>query len=150
VAGVRRPLVLVPLIALFVVVAFGLARFLTQENDERDRLETLVTREARGDTAGVLALLRACDAQCEAKVRAFVPRVAGAGPGNPKIVRLDSDTAYSLGTSEGWSRVVWVRTPEARPVVQCVRVRREGGPFAGRTITLLRVTAPLADNEQSC
>jgi hypothetical protein len=150
VAAVRRPLVLVPLIALFVVVALGLARVLTQENDERDHLEQLVTREARGDADGVLALLRACDPACAAKVRAFVPRVSGAGAADPKIVRLDSDTAYSLGTSEGWSRVVWVRTPESRPVVQCVRVRREGGPFAGRTITLLRVTAPLADNEQSC
>lgn len=144
----RRPLVLVPLVLAFLLVAFGLARFLTQENRERDRIEQLVVREGRGDVAGVLALLRACDATCRAKVRGFVPRVSG--PGAVKIARLDSGTSYSLGTAEGWSRVVWVRGVEGRPVVQCVRVRREGGLFAERTITLLRVTAPLADNEGSC
>jgi hypothetical protein len=145
---VRRPLVLVPAVLLFLLVAFALARFLTQENRERDRVDQLLVREARGDVAGVLALLDGCDAACRAKVRGFVPRLAGRG--EVKIVRLDSATSYSLGTSEGWSRVVWVRGVDARPVVQCIRVRRTGSPLAGRTISLLRVTAPLADNEASC
>jgi hypothetical protein len=145
---VRRPLVVVPVVLVFLLVAFALARFLTQENRERDRLEQLVTREARGDVAGVLSLLDACDAQCAGKVRRFVPRVQG--PGAVKILRVDSATSYSLGTAEGWSRVVWARGTNGRPLVQCVRVRREGGPLAERTITLLRVTAPLANNEQSC
>ena len=144
----RRPLVLVPAVVLFLLVAMVLARFLTQENRERDLVDELLVHEARGDVGGVLAMLDACDAACRAKVRAFVPRVSG--PGAVKIVRLDSGTSYSLGTSEDWSRVVWVRGLNGRPVVQCVRVRRKGSPLAERTISLLRVTAPLADNEQSC
>jgi hypothetical protein len=36
---VRRPLIVVPVVLLFLVVAFALARFLTQENRERDRIE---------------------------------------------------------------------------------------------------------------
>jgi hypothetical protein len=145
---VRRPLVLVPAVLLFLLAALALARFLTQENRERDRIDQLLVHEARGDVRGVLGMLDACDAACQAKVRAFVPRVSG--PGEVKIARLDSGTSYSLGTAEGWSRVVWVRGVTGRPMVQCVRVRRKGSPLAERTISLLRVTAPLADNEQSC
>jgi hypothetical protein len=145
---VRRPLVLVPAVVLFLLAALFLARFLTQENRERERMDELLVHEARGDASGVLAMLDACDAGCRAKVRAFVPRVSG--PGEVKIVRLDSGTSYSLGTAEDWTRVVWVRGVNGRPVVQCVRVRRKGSPLAERTISLLRVTAPLADNEQSC
>jgi hypothetical protein len=145
---VRRPLILVPAALLFLLVALGLARFLTQENRERGRVEELLRLEARGDVRGVAGALETCDAGCRAKVGRFVPRVAGTG--EVKIVRLDSSTSYSLGTAEGWSRVVWVRGPAGRPLVQCIRVRRNGSPLAGRTISLLRVTAPLADNEQSC
>jgi hypothetical protein len=145
---VRRPLVLVPIVLLVVVVGLVLARFLTTENRERDHVRDLVRLEARGDVGGVLRTLDACDAACRAKVRGFVPRLRGGG--QVKIIRLDSGTSYSLGTDEDWSRVVWSRGPTGRPLVQCVRVRREGGPLAERTITLLRITAPLADNEQSC
>ena len=70
--------------------------------------------------------------------------------GSVQIVRLDSDTAYSLGNAEGWSRVVWTRDEDAVPVVQCVRVRREGNPLTGRSVSLLRLSAPLRDSEGSC
>jgi hypothetical protein len=138
----------VPLVVVFLAISFFAARFLTTENRERDELFGLVQREAAGDAPGVLARLHACDAACAAKVRAFLPRVTG--PGKVKIARLDSGTSYSLGTSEGWSRVVWVRGVDGIPVVQCVRVRRQGSPLTGRSVSLLRLTAPLADNEDSC
>ncbi|MCZ4492210.1 MAG: hypothetical protein JWP53_1141 [Conexibacter sp.] len=138
----------VPLLVVFLAVSFVAARFLTTENRERDALFALVQREAAGDAPGVLKRLQACDAACAAKVRGFLPRVTG--PGKVKIARLDSKTAYSLGTSEGWSRIVWVRGVDGVPVVQCVRVRRQGSPLTGRSVSLLRLTAPLADNEDSC
>jgi hypothetical protein len=141
----------VPLAVVFLAASFATARFLTTENHERDRLFELVQREAAGDTAGVLAALDACDATCAAKVRAFVPRLGAGDRGAAvKIARLDSGTSFSLGTSEGWSRVVWVRGVDGRPIVQCVRVRREGSPLTGRSVSLLRLNAPLADNEGSC
>lgn len=70
--------------------------------------------------------------------------------GAVKIIRLDSDTSYSIGSAEGWTRVVWARDVHARPVVQCVRVRRQGGPFTTREVKLLRLRPPLANNEGNC
>jgi hypothetical protein len=113
-------------------------------------LRSWQVHEARGDAGGVLRRLAACDAACAAKVRGFAGRLrAPTGDRRVKIARLDSQTAYSLGTSEGWSRVVWVSDVDARPVVQCVRVRRTGA-LTGRSVSLLRITAPLADNAGSC
>lgn len=149
----RRPsrrLVAIAVPITLVVLAVGLvsARFLTVENRERDAIFTLLQREAAGDERGVLAALDGCDAACAAKVRAFLPKVTGAGA--VKIARLDSGTSYTLGTSTGTSRVVWVHGIDSRPIVQCVTVRRQGGPLTGRSVSLLALSAPLADNEDSC
>jgi hypothetical protein len=138
----------VPLVVVFLGLSFAAARFLTTENRERDVIFALVRQEAAGDERGVLTTLKDCDATCRAKVHGFLPRLRGAGA--VKIARLDSGTSYSVGTSEGWSRVVWVAGVNSRPVVQCVRVRRQGSPLTGRSVSLLRLTAPLADNEGSC
>lgn len=148
----RRLLVVaVPVLVVFLAVSFVVARFLTTENRERDLVTELLRAEARGDAAAVLHRLHACDAACATRVRAVVPRVTG--PGAVKVIRLDSATAYSLGTSEGWTRVVWARQVDGattRPVVQCVRVRRNRSPLTGRSVSLLRLTAPLARNEDPC
>jgi hypothetical protein len=137
-------------VATVVVLAVGFvaARWLTTENRERDALFDLVKAQAAGDPARVLDQLDGCDAACAAKVRAFLPKVTG--PGTVKIARLDSGTSYSFGTKTGTSRVVWVHGIDSRPIVQCVVVRRQGGPLTGRSVSLLRLSAPLGDNEDSC
>jgi hypothetical protein len=137
--------------ATVVVLAVGFvaARWLTTENRERDALFSLAQAEASGDASRVFARLEGCDdAACQARVRAFLPKVTG--PGTVKIARLDSGSSYSFGTKTGTSRIVWVHGVDSRPIVQCVVVRREGGPLTGRSVSLLRVSAPLADNEDSC
>jgi hypothetical protein len=144
----RLLLVAVPVAVVVLAVGFLAARWLTTENRERDAVFALLEREAAGDAGGVLARLDGCDAACAAKVRAFVPRTRGAGA--VKIARLDSGTAYTLGDSTGTTRVVWVHGVESRPIVQCVVVRRRGGPLTGRSVSLLRLSAPLADNAGSC
>jgi hypothetical protein len=147
----RLLLIAVPAAVVFLAVSFVVARFLTTEGRERDAVYALVRAEAAGDERGVLRRLTACDAACVAEIRGFLPRLAdGRRPLAVKIARIDSTTAYSLGSAEGWTRVVWVHDPKARPVVQCVRVRRNGSALTGRSVSLLRVTAPLADNEASC
>jgi hypothetical protein len=138
----------VPVTLIVLAVGFFAARFLTTENRERDAIFTLLQRQAAGDERGVLAELHGCDATCAAKVHAFLPKVTGAGA--VKIARLDSGTSYSLGTSTGTSRVVWVHGVDSRPIVQCVVLRRQGGPLTGRSVSLLALSAPLADNEDSC
>jgi hypothetical protein len=149
----RRPsrrLLAIAVPATLVVLAVGFlsARFLTTENRERDAIFALLQREAAGDQRGVLAHLHGCDAACTAKVHAFLPKVTGVGA--VKIARLDSGTSYTLGTSTGTSRVVWVHGVDSRPIVQCVSVRRQGGPLTGRSVSLLALSAPLANNEDSC
>jgi hypothetical protein len=144
----RLLLVAVPVAVVVLAVGFLAARWLTTENRERDAVFALLEREAAGDAGGVLSRLDGCDAACAAKVRAFVPRTRGAGA--VKIARLDSGTAYTLGDSTGTTRVVWVHGVESRPIVQCGVVRRRGGPLTGRSVSLLRLSAPLADNAGSC
>jgi len=145
----RRVLAIaVPITIVVLVVGFLSARWLTTENRERDALYALLQQEAAGSYDGVLGELHGCDAACQAKVHAFLPRVAGAGA--VKIARLDSGTAYTFGDATGTARVVWVHGVNSRPIVQCVVVRRQGGPLTGRSVSLLRLSAPLADNEDSC
>jgi hypothetical protein len=149
----RRPsrrllAIAVPVTLVVLVVGFLSARFLTTENRERDAIFTLLQHEAAGDERGVLSRLHGCDAACAAKVRAFLPKVTGAG--TVKIALLSSGTSYSLGTKTGTSRVVWVHGVNSRPIVQCVVVRRQGGPLTGRSVSLLALSAPLANNEDSC
>ena len=138
----------VPITIVVLVVGFISARWLTTENRERDALYTLLQQEAAGNYDGVLDELHGCDAACQAKLHAFLPRVSG--PGAVKIARLDSGTAYTFGTATGTSRVVWVHGVDSRPIVQCVVLRRHGGPLTERSVSLLRLSAPLADNEDSC
>jgi len=149
----RRPsrrllAIAVPVTLLVLVVGFVAARYLTTENRERDAIFTLLQREAAGDERGVLARLHGCDAACAAKVHAFLPRVTGTGA--VKIALLSSGTSYTLGTATGTSRVVWVHGVDSRPIVQCVLVRRKGDPLTGRSVSLLALSAPLANNEDSC
>jgi hypothetical protein len=145
----RRLLVIAaPIVVAFLAISFFVARFLTNENTERDDLFALVQHEAAGDLPGVLSRLDGCDAACQAKVRAFLPRVTGSG--TVKLAMVDSGTAYSLGTKQAWSRVVWVHGVKGIPIVQCVWVQRSGSPLTERSVSLLRLTAPLADNEDSC
>jgi hypothetical protein len=147
----RRPRLIIlvaGLLLVFVAVSLVVARWLSTENRERDRLFAIVRAEAARDPAAVIAQLEACDAACAAKVRATVGRIPRGD--DPRLVLVESATAHTLGTAEGWTRVVWVPRPTGRPLVQCVRVRREGGPVTARSVSLLRLTAPLADNEDPC
>jgi hypothetical protein len=144
----RRLTIIVPAVVAFLALSFGIARFLTVEGQERDAVAALLRDEAAGDAGAVAARLEGCPAACRQRIAAFLPRLRG--PGAVKIARLDSGTSYSLGTAEGWTRVVWVRGAHGVPVVQCIRVRRQGSPVAGRSVSLLRLSAPLADNEGSC
>jgi hypothetical protein len=138
----------VPATIFVLVVGFFAARWLTTENRERDAMFDLVSAEAAGNAPAVLKQLDGCDAACAAKVRAFLPKVTGRG--TIKIALVESATAHTFGDQTGVSRVVWVHGVTSRPIVQCVVVHRHGGPLTERSVSLLRLSAPLADNEDSC
>ena len=143
----RVPLIAAAVVA-FLAVSVLLARWLSTESTERDKVHRLLEAEARGDGAGALAQLHGCsDRPC----RATVLRSARAlrRPGAVKIIDYRSATSYALGSATGRTRVAWISLQQGLPVVQCVTVRRGGSALAGRSVTLLRISAPI-DRQGSC
>lgn len=144
-----RRLAIVLGVIVFLVVAAGVARWLTSEGRERSAVFSLLQAEAAGDVDAVVAKLHDCagDAACEAQARAAVARTKR--PGEVKILLLQSDTAYALGSATGRTRVAWTIVDGGLPVVQCVTVRRTGNALFGREIELERLSSPI-DSEASC
>ena len=103
----------------------------------------------RGDADGMLRRLAACgDPACSAVVRANARRLRR--DAELKVALYQSQTAHALRSRTKFTRVVWFPSGrEAETTVQCVLVRREGNVFAGMTVSLLRVTAPIG-RESSC
>ena len=138
--------------SLLIVVAFGvfaflgisflLARGLTGSAAERGRVLELLQAEARGDARAALSLLPACRAEpaCTRLTRARVARLAR--PGAVEILTYRPSERLALTRRTGAGRVAW-RAGTSRPVVQCVRVRREG-PLTGGGLELLSISDPIA------
>jgi hypothetical protein len=144
----RRLPLIIPAAIVFIAVSLLLARWLSTESTERNKVHRLLEAEARGDGAAVLAQLHGCaDAHC----RELVMRSARAlrRRGAVKIVNYESGTSYALGSATGVTRVAWTSLEQGLPVVQCVTVRRGGSVLSGRSVTLLRISAPI-DRQGSC
>jgi hypothetical protein len=146
----RHPRVLIPLaFTLFVFIGLSvlLARGLTGSGTERGHVLELVQAQARGDAAAVMALLPACRRQ-PACARATGERVAGLRrPGKVEILTYRPSTRLALTRRVGTARVAW-RAGPGLPIVQCVRVRREG-PLTGGTVELLSISRPIG-REAGC
>ena len=142
--AVSRPARLLAIgFAVFVFLAISalLARALTATGTERAKVVAVVRAEARGDAAAVLARLPLCRAEpaCAAAIRARAPSLRR--PGRVKILTYRPSVGLSLTRQTGVARVAW-RAGTALPVVQCVRVRRDG-PLTGGGVTLISVGGPL-------
>lgn len=142
----RSTLILLGVVA-FLAISFVLARWLSTENAERDAIYAVLVAQARGDARAVRVRLTGCDARCAAVVQADARRLRRSG--TPKILRLDSPTAYALGSATGTSRVAWTIVGRQLPVVQCVVVHRAGNAIAGRRVELRSISAPI-NGENSC
>ena len=141
----RRARVLIPvLFGLFFFIGLSvlLARGLTSSGTEREDVLELVRAEARGDADAVLARLPACRRE-PACAQATRERVADLRrPGRVQILTYTPSARLALTRKVGTGRVAW-RAGDGLPVVQCVRVRREG-PLTGGAVELLSVSAPIA------
>ena len=142
----KRPLLIVTAVLATLVVSVLVARWLNNDTVERGRVEQLLRAQARGDAAGMLRVLHCPDAACVELVRANARRLRGRG--DLKIALYQSQTAHALRSRTKHTRVVWF-TPGRLTTVQCVLVRRKGDVFAGTTVTLLRLSAPIG-RESSC
>jgi hypothetical protein len=145
--AVKRPLLIAVAVVAFLAISFVVARWLNNDTVERGQVTELLEAQIRGDADAMLRRLRGCeDPACVAVVRRNAERLRGEG--ELKIALYQSQTAHALSSRTRFTRVVWF-TPQRLTTVQCVLVRREGNLFAGTTVSLLRVTAPIG-RESSC
>lgn len=133
---------------VFVGVALLLARTLTASGTERGKVLDVLRAQARGDAGAVLAEMPECRAE-PACARLVRDRAGGLrGDGEVQILQYQpARTGLAFGEQRGVGRVAW-RAGTGEPVVQCVRVLRQG-PLSGGGVEVLSVSNPIA-REGSC
>lgn len=146
----KRVLLIVLGAIVFLAISTVLARWLSVEDLERDEDLRVIQAEARGDPAGMAALLSGCRERpaCVAQMRRIDANPRVRRPGSVKILDLESNTAYAIGSSTGPSRVAWT-VIGTLPVIQCVQVKRTGNVLTGIKLQLLAIGPPI-QNEADC
>jgi hypothetical protein len=140
----RRPALLIAVCFgafVFLGLSFLLARGLTGAGTERSEVLDVLEAQAAGNAGAVLAQLPACRVEpaCVQVTRARVAKLRR--PGKVQILNYRPSTRLSLTRRTGTGRVAW-RAGEGLPVVQGVRVRREG-PLTGGGVELLALSDPI-------
>jgi hypothetical protein len=144
----RRRLWIALAVVVFLAISFELARWLSLENIERQKITALLAAEAHGNRSAMLADLHDCTPICQANVRFDAAHLKR--PGQVQILAYLSPTAYALTSRSGLTRVAWKSSRGKLPVVQCVTVSRRGNVVSGLSITLLRVSRPLYPTTADC
>jgi hypothetical protein len=144
----KRVVLIVLGVLLFLVISGLLARFFSAENLERSDELALIEAETRGDAASMVSKLQGCSRNpaCVAAAQANAKRLRRVGA--VKILSVKSTNSHSLGSSTGTTRLAWTVIGKL-PVVQCVKVRRSGNFLDGISVTLESLSAPIA-NEGVC
>jgi hypothetical protein len=142
-----RLIVIAFVVFVFLGISFLLARSLTGAGNERSKVLAVLRAQARGDADAVLADLPACRAEpaCAQVTRERVARLRR--PGEVQILNYQPSVQLALTRQVGTGRVAW-RAGTSLPVVQCVRVRRDG-PLTGGDVELLSISAPIG-RESGC
>ncbi len=146
----RRARVLIPLafgVFVFLGLSLLLARGLSGSSKERNAVLALVEDEAAGRADAVVRRLPACarEPACAETTREQAAELKR--PGAVQILTYSPSARLALTRKVGTGRVAW-RAGKGLPVVQCVRVRREG-PLTGGSVELLAISAPI-EAEGSC
>ena len=143
----QRYIVIGFLVFVFLGISALLARGLTGAGTERSKVLEVLEAQARGDADAVLAALPACRSHpaCAQVTRDRVAELRRSG--DVQILTYRPSIRIALTRQTGTGRVAW-RAGTALPVVQCVRVRRDG-PLTGGDVELLSVSAPIGRDE-SC
>jgi hypothetical protein len=140
----RRPGLITALVFggfVFLGISFLLARGLTGAGAERSAVLDVLRAQARGDVRGVLGELDSCRRlpACVQSTRARVDRLRR--PGDVEILNYRPSVQVALTRQTGTGRVAW-RAGRSLPVVQCVRVKREG-PLTGGDAQLISISDPI-------
>jgi hypothetical protein len=122
-----------------------LARALAATGTERTRVLEVAQAQARGDLEAVLSATPACARQpaCVSATTTFVNTLRRAG--EVEILQYKPSVQLPLTRVTGTGRVAW-RAGATGPVVQCVRVRRDG-PLSGAKVELLSISAPIGTDD---
>ena len=146
----RRPAVVTAIAfgaVVFLTISLLLARGLSGAGVERAKTLEVLEAQARGDDDAVLARLPACrrEPACVTVTRARVRRLRRSG--DVEILAFQPSARLTVTRAAASARVAW-RVGDGLPIVQCVRVRREG-PLQGGKVELLAISAPLP-RQSSC
>jgi hypothetical protein len=146
----RRPAVVTAIafgVVVFLSISILLARGLSGAGAERAQTVEVLEAQARGDAEEVLERLPACARvpACVTSTRRRVGRLRGTG--DVEVLSFEPSARLTMGPRTGSARVAW-RIGDGLPVVQCVRVRREG-PLQGGEVQLLSISAPIP-RESAC
>jgi hypothetical protein len=135
------------MVFVFLGLAVLLGRGLTGSISERAEVLDLVEAQAAGNAEAALAKLPACRTEpaCAGLVRERVQRLRR--PGEVEILTYTPSVQVALTNRTGMGRVAW-RAGRSLPIVQCVRVRRDG-PLTGADVELLSISAPIG-REAGC
>jgi hypothetical protein len=148
---VRRTRILILVgfaVFVFLGISLMLARALSATGTERTRVVEIVEAQARGDVKAVLRRTPSCarEPACVAATQAFVAKLRR--PGDVAILQYRPSVQMPLTRAVGTGRVAWRAGAHGFPVVQCVRVRRDG-PLTGAEVDILSISAPIG-REASC
>jgi hypothetical protein len=140
----RRRSQLIALIAaaviVFLVISAGLARIFNAQSSERDAVTALISAEARGDQAAVIARITGCAASAACRARVATDASALRRPGRVAVLEYTDGTGFGLGGASGTGRIAWEIVDSTKPIVQCVRVERTGNLISGFAIHLLELS----------
>ena len=127
---------------VFLSISLLLTRGLVAPGAERSRVLDLLRLQAAGDVKGVLEKLPDCAAEPTC-VRVTTERTGRlARPGKVEILNYTPSVQLAVTNQEGSGRVAWRTDRQRFPVVQCVRVRREG-PLSGGQVQLISISNPI-------
>jgi hypothetical protein len=139
---VRRWIAIVIAVVAFLAISLFLARWLTVDNVERDKVEKLLRAQIAGDGPAMARDVAGCDARPACRTQMAALAKAQRGPGRLEIAAYDSATAHALGAKDGPTRVVW-KTPTRLTTVQCVQIRRRGNVLSGPSVTVTAISEPI-------
>ena len=126
-------------IIVFLVVSALLARIFSANSAEQSAITSLVKDEAHGDINAVIGDIAGCQASPTCRARASYNATTLKRPGAVSIIQIQPSTSFSIAGTLGTARVAW-NAGGSLPVVQCVRVRRNGNVVSGLKVDLLVVS----------
>jgi hypothetical protein len=135
-------------VVVFLAISALLARAFSVGGAEEATITDLVREEASGRAGQIEAIINGCrtDPACRSRVAQDVAALRRAG--GVQIIQVTPSAGFSLGPTVGTARVAWL-VGSSKPIVQCLRVRRDGDVLQGFRIEVLKLS-PRIRSDADC